>query len=67
MHSIPIAGSVGAPFFRGKNITEFLDRFKDLYVDYKITTNQKVARIIRYYSLSIRYYLRIILVFLDSD
>jgi hypothetical protein len=62
-----MVGSVGTPFFEEKNIIEFLDRFKDLCVDYRITASQKVARIIRYYSLSIRYYLRIILIFLDSD
>jgi hypothetical protein len=62
-----IAGSVGAPFFREKNITEFLDRFKDLCVDYGITASQKVARVMRYCSLSIRHYLRIILISLDSD
>jgi hypothetical protein len=67
MYLISIIGSVGAPFFGGKNITEFLNRFEDLYVDYGVTTSQKVARIIRYYLLSIRYYLRIIPAFLDSD
>ena len=64
---MPIVGSVRAPFFGGQNITEFLIRFEDLCVDYRITTSQKVARIIRYYLPNIRYYLRIILVFLDSD
>jgi hypothetical protein len=67
IYFIFIVGSVGAPFFGGKNITEFLDRFEDLCVNYRVITSQKVARIIRYYLLSIRYYLRIILVFLDSD
>ena len=67
IYPIPMAGSVRAPFFRGKNITEFLDRFENLYVDYGVTTSQKVARVIRYCSPSIRHYLRIILVFLDSD
>ena len=67
IYLISMIGSVRAPFFRGKNITEFLDRFKDLCVDYRVTTSQTVARIIRYYSPSIRYYLRIIPVFLDSD
>jgi hypothetical protein len=67
MHPIFIIGSVRAPFFEGKNIIEFFNRFEDLYVDYRVIISQKVARIIRYYLLSIRYYLRIILVFLDSD
>ena len=67
IYPISIVGSVRAPFFGGKNITEFLNRFEDLCVDYGVTTSQKVARVIRYYLPSIRYYLRIILVFLDSD
>jgi hypothetical protein len=64
---MPMAGSVGAPFFGGKNVTEFLDRFEDLCVDYGVTTSQKVTRVIRYYLLSIRHYLRTIPAFLDSD
>ena len=67
MYPMPIAGSVGAPFFGGKNITEFLDRFEDLCVDYGVTASQKVARVVRYCLPSIRYYLRIIPVFLNSD
>jgi hypothetical protein len=67
IYSIFIVGSVRAPFFGGKNIIEFLNRFEDLCVDYRVITSQKVTRIIRYCLLSIRYYLRIILVFLDSD
>ena len=54
---MPMVGSVEAPFFRGKNVTEFLDRFEDLCVDYKVAASQKVARVIRYYLPSIRYYL----------
>jgi hypothetical protein len=36
---MPIIGSVGAPFFGGKNITEFLNRFEDLYVNYGVITS----------------------------
>jgi hypothetical protein len=36
---MPIAGSVEALFFGGKNIIKFLDRFKDLCVDYRITAS----------------------------
>ena len=36
---MPIVGSVRAPFFGGKNITEFLNRFEDLYVNYRVITS----------------------------
>ena len=39
MYSMPIVGSVRAPFFGGKNITEFLNRFEDLCVDYGVATS----------------------------
>jgi hypothetical protein len=39
IYPMPIIGSVGAPFFGGKNITEFLNRFEDLCVDYRVTTS----------------------------
>ena len=39
MHPMPMVGSVGAPFFGGKNVTEFLDRFEDLCVDYGVATS----------------------------
>jgi hypothetical protein len=39
IYFIPIIKSVRALFFGGKNITEFLDRFEDLYADYDITIN----------------------------
>jgi hypothetical protein len=67
VYPIPIIESVGAPFFKGKNVTKFLKRFEDLYLDYKISNGQKVVRIIRYYSLGIRYYLRTMLVFISGD
>ena len=37
MRPMPMAGSVGAPFFGGKYVTEFLARFEDLWLDYGVT------------------------------
>jgi hypothetical protein len=67
VYPIPIIGSIGAPFFRGKNITKFLERFEDFCLDYKVSDGQKVVRVIRYYSLDIRYYLRTILPSYDTS
>jgi hypothetical protein len=58
MYPMPMAGSVGAPFFGGKNVTEFLARFEDLCLDYELTLSQKVARVVRYCSSVIGHYLR---------
>jgi hypothetical protein len=67
MYSMPMVGSVGAPFFGGKNIIKFLERFEDLCLDYEVSDEQKVVRIIRYYSLDIRYYLRTIPAVISGD
>ena len=39
IYPISIIGSVRAPFFGEKNITEFLNRFEDLCVNYRVTTS----------------------------
>jgi hypothetical protein len=62
-----MAGSVGAPFFGGKNVTVFLARFEDLCLDYGLTPSQKVARVVRYCSSVIGHYLRMVPAFIDSD
>lgn len=67
MHFMPMAGSVGAPFFGGKNVTEFLARFEDLCLGYGLTPSQKVAHVVRYCSISIGHYLRTMPAFINSD
>jgi len=67
MHLMPMPGSVGAPFFDGKNVTEFLTRFEDLCSAYGVAPSQKVAQMVRYCSRSIGQYLHIRPAFIDSD
>ena len=40
--------------FKGNNILDFLEKYKDLYNDYKVTFKIKRERIIQYITLSLK-------------
>lgn len=67
MHRMPMAGSVGAPFFLGRNVREFLACFEDLCANYGVAGSQKVPLVLRYCSTSIGHYLRTLPAFVASD
>jgi len=50
---MPLPGFVGVPFFRGRDATEFLERYDELCEEYNLTTDQKVAKLPRYCERSI--------------
>jgi len=35
--------------FKGANVTEFLKRYKDLYLDYRVTDKDRLIRLLCYY------------------
>ena len=43
-----LPGFAGVPFFRGRDATEFLERFDKLCNEYSLTEEQKVAKLPRY-------------------
>ena len=46
---IPLLGSPGAPYFKGANITEFLEQFKEMCKDYKVEgSSEKLKRLPKY-------------------
>lgn len=43
-------GTLGTPFFDGRNITDFLEQYKDLCADYRLSSagkNSIIAKILR--------------------
>ncbi|MCJ1427048.1 hypothetical protein MMC29_004951 [Sticta canariensis] len=51
--AMPYPGTPGAPFFDGRNVTEFLDRFSDLCTGYKLSDAEKMRRLPRYCDMRI--------------
>jgi hypothetical protein len=64
---MPPRGTPGAPFFGGKNITEFIRQFDDLCDDYDVPRDQKVRRVLRFCSTEIEEYLRTEPIFTELD
>lgn len=51
--AMPFPGTPGTPFFDGRNVTDFLDRFSDLCTDYKLSDAEKMRRLPRYCDMRI--------------
>jgi hypothetical protein len=45
---MPLPGFVGVPFFKGRDATEFLERFDELCNEYGLVEEQKIAKLPRY-------------------
>jgi hypothetical protein len=55
------------PYFEGSNITEFLERYKDLCEDARLGDAQKLYYIPQYYTLPIRQYIKSLVLYSDRD
>jgi hypothetical protein len=56
LYKVPILlpGSLGAPYFKGTNITKFLERFKEIYKDYRVEgSSKKLKCLLKYYTIII--------------
>jgi len=53
-----LLGVLGAPYFEGANITEFLERFEDLCVDHRIKEADRTKRLPRYYETAISQFIK---------
>ena len=58
---IPYPGASGAPFFDGKNITDFLDRYSQLCSDYRLSESEKIYRLPWYWEYLFGRYIRILI------
>jgi hypothetical protein len=45
---MPPPGTPGSPLFKGANVTEFLERYKDLCSNYQVSEKDKLMRLPRY-------------------
>jgi len=46
---IPPPSTLKSLMFKGANVTEFLKRYKDLYLDYRVTDKDRLIRLPCYY------------------
>ncbi len=49
---MPILGLPNTPYFKGVNITDFLETFIELYKDYNIKKEDLKTKLIRYYNIT---------------
>ena len=45
---MPLPGTLGSPMFEGANVTEFMERYKDLCSDYRVSEKDRLMRLPRY-------------------
>jgi hypothetical protein len=53
-----LLGVLRAPYFEGANITKFLERFKDLYIDHRIKEADRTKRLPCYYETAISQFIK---------
>ncbi|KAF8846534.1 hypothetical protein BDZ45DRAFT_755992 [Acephala macrosclerotiorum] len=47
---MPLLGALGAPWFKGDNVTAFLEQYDDMCEDYRVTPETKRIQLLRYIS-----------------
>jgi len=62
-----LLGVLRAPYFEGANITKFLERFKDFYVDYRIKEADRTKRLLHYYEIAISQFIKSMLKYDKRD
>jgi hypothetical protein len=60
-------GTLGYSYFKGSNITEFLEKYKDLYKDARLRDAQKLCHIPQYCTLPIEQYIKSLALYSDRD
>lgn len=45
---MPFPGTPGAPYFDGKNVTDFLNRYEDMCNDFRVEESERLKRLPRY-------------------
>ena len=49
-----LPGLLSTSYFKGTNITKFLEQFKEIYKDYKVEgSNKKLKYLLKYYTIII--------------
>jgi hypothetical protein len=60
-------GTLECPYFEGSNITEFLERYKDLCEDARLGDAQKLCHIPQYCTLPVEQYIKSLALYSDRD
>ena len=64
---MPYLGILKTPYFDGQNVTDFLDHFSDLYVDYKLSDKEKIKQFPWYCDMRISQSIKTIQEWQDRD
>jgi hypothetical protein len=62
-----LLGVLRAPYFKGANITKFLERFEDLYIDHRIKEANRTKRLPYYYKIAISQFIKSMLKYDKRD
>ncbi|KAL9607722.1 MAG: hypothetical protein Q9204_009300, partial [Flavoplaca sp. TL-2023a] len=58
---LPAPGSPGAPWFEGKNVTDFLEAFDNMCDDHAIRDEDRMKKVVRYCEFKTREYVQTLL------
>ncbi len=64
---MPLSDTPGIPYFEGVNISEFIERFEDIYNNYQVRDENKIKRVPRYYTQVIGQFVKGIKKYQDED
>ena len=64
---LPLPGSQGAPFFDGNHVTEFLNQFEDMCIDYNVSQKDMLTKLPRYCSHTIQLTILSLPEWIDSE
>ena len=65
--TMPYSGIPKTPYFDGRNVTDFLNRFSDLCADYKLLNQEKIKRFSWYCDMKISQSIKSIWEWKDQD
>lgn len=61
--SMPYPRASGSPFFKGVNVSKFLEKFNNIYDDYQMSALEKICRLPWYCEIFIAWYVRSVIGF----
>ena len=64
---MPLLDISGTPYFEEANISEFIERFEDIYDDYQVKDENKIKRVPRYYTQMIGQFVKGMKEYQDED
>ena len=62
-----LSGTPDTPYFEKTNISEFIERFEDMYDNYQVRDKNKIKRVPRYYTQIINQFVKKIKKYQDKN